>query len=377
MNKYDVEIQMNIYFIKNKMKFKNILIVIMSFVNKRLLKELRLLTIQQNSKNLLDNDYLVSFDESDLTKVFAIIKAPKDSVYRHKFIRLNFDIPNNYPFSPPVVTFVNYDGVRINPTLYEDSRTCCTILNTWPGKNEGWSSSMGVETVILTFLSFLDNNPYMLEPGERDDSTYTTYVLHQTWYTCLIRYLENKNTQPKLFTTFISNYLLLNINNIMTDLYKLNDEYPPDAYETKCFYIGYFTINYDIIINKLSEWYNYIDYKDNYELHTDIDYNTFINTDYSCNICFDTQEVENNSIIKLNCNHEFHTRCIEMHIKNNGNICSLCRTDITEKILDNIKLSKPLKEHLLNWIINPESKRRVKIGSRTYFRLIAEGIIDN
>lgn len=47
----------------------------MSSVNKRLLKELRLLTIQQNSKSLLENDYLVSFDESDLSKVFAIIKG--------------------------------------------------------------------------------------------------------------------------------------------------------------------------------------------------------------------------------------------------------------------------------------------------------------
>jgi len=353
----------------------------MSSVNKRLLKELRLLTIQQNSKNLLENDYLVSFDESDLTKVYAIIKGPQDSVYRHKFIRLNFAIPDNYPFSPPKVSFVNYDGVRINPVLYEDSRTCCTILNTWPGKNEAWSSSMGIETVILTFLSFLDNNPYMLEPGERDDESYTEYVLFQGWYTCLIRYLENKNEQPELFTTFISNYLLLNISDITDDLIVLNENYPPDAYETNCFYIGYYMVNYMQIMNKLGEWYNFIDYKEHVEdENLDLSFNDFSKTEYSCNICFDT----NGGIppydeqIKLSCKHTFHINCIKLHVKNNSNICSLCRTDINkedlDKILDKILDTENNSENT-SWIINPETKRKVKIGSRTYKRLKLENII--
>lgn len=369
----------------------------MSSLNKRLLKELTRLTIQQNSKNLLENDYLVSFDESDLSKVFTIIKAPNDSVYRHKFIRLNFDIPDNYPFSPPKVSFVNYDGVRINPCMYENGNCCATILNTWPGKNEAWSSSMGIETVILTFFSFLDNNPYMLEPGERDDSTYTIYVLHQTWYTCLIRYLENRNEQPELFTTFISNYLLMNISDIIQDLRDLNEDYPPDAYETNCFYIGYYMVNYIQIMNKLSEWYNFIDYKENIEYeNVDLSFNDFSNTDYSCNICFDTngvippydvtqiqddvsmrQSEDEDEHIKLSCKHTFHIECIKLHVKNNGNICSLCRTDISTEDLEKINYA----ENTLfggitpNWIINPETKRKVKIGSQTYKRLKLENII--
>ena len=332
--------------------------------NKRLLKELQRLIIQQRNKPLLENDYLVAFNEENVNTVFTIIKAPNDSVYKHKFIRLNFEIPLDYPFSPPIVTFVNYDSVRIHPNMYENSKCCSTILNTWPSENEKWTSSMGIETILLTFHSFLDNEPYRHEPGGHNDESYTDYVLFQTWNSCLIRYLENSDSQPELFTTFISNYLLLNINSIITDLNYLNQYYTPDVYETNCFYIGLYTINYNIIIRKLVEWYTFIDYKENIEEENnhDIDYDTFINTNYKCNICFDTKE--HHKSIKLSCNHHFHTICLHNHIKNNGNICSLCRTTINT--LDSLDTQ---------WIINPDTKRRVKIGSRTYTRLVTEGII--
>lgn len=361
----------------------------MTFVNKRLLKELRLLTIQQNSKNLLDNDYLVSFDDSDLSKVFAIIKGPKDSLYRHKFIRLNFDIPNDYPFSPPKVSFVNYDGTRLHPVFYETGVVCCTILNTWPSiesesknKLEAWTSSFGIETVILTFLSFLDNEPYTYEANAPNNDSYNTYVLFQGWYTCLIRYLENRNEQPELFTTFISNYLLMNISDIMDDLRDINENYPPDAYSTNCFYIGYYMVNYIQIMNKLGEWYNFIDYKENIEYEDiDLSFNDFSNTDYSCNICFDTNGVvpPYDEEIKLSCKHNFHIECIKLHVKNNGNICSLCRTDINKEDLDKINDNHTENTSFggvnPNWIINPETNRKVKIGSRTYKRLKLENII--
>lgn len=44
--------------------------------------------IQQTQNELLHNDYLIYFDESNINEVSALIKAPHDSVYRHKFIRL-------------------------------------------------------------------------------------------------------------------------------------------------------------------------------------------------------------------------------------------------------------------------------------------------
>ena len=116
-------------------------------MNKRLLKELIQLVNEQNSKPFLENDYLIYFDDSNISKISSIIKGPYDSLYRHKFIRLDFEIPDNYPHSPPKVTFVNHDGVRIHPNMYENGQCCATILNTWGSSiYEKWTSS------ILSFL---------------------------------------------------------------------------------------------------------------------------------------------------------------------------------------------------------------------------------
>lgn len=341
-------------------------------MNKRLLKELRRLILEQNKKPLLENNYLISFDEANMNRVYTIIKCPYDSVYRHKFVRLDFDIPEDYPHSPPKVTFVNYDSVRIHPNMYEDGKCCSTILNTWPSDNEKWTSSMGIETVLLTFHSFFDNNPYTYEPGGRDDSSYTEYVLFQSWKTCLLRYIRDYS-QPELFTTFIHNYLMVYVEDIFIDLTELMDEYPYGPRFTRCFEIDNYTINYDHIIYLLEQYYQYIDYKENYlQKGEDIDYDTFINKDYNCNICFDTNETCD-KIIDLSCKHSFHIKCIDIHINNNGTICSLCRSDINTDDLKQIKGS--LKRTLGDWIINPQTKRRVKVGSRTYQRLLDEGII--
>lgn len=341
-------------------------------MNKRLLKELRNLYIQQNQKEVLQNDYLVYFDESNINKVSALIKAPYDSVYRHKFIRLDFKIPDNYPHSPPEVFFVNHDDVRIHPNMYENGKCCSTILNTWgDSKYEKWTSSMGIETILLTFHSFLDNNPYTYEPGGRDVPSYTVYVLYQSWITCLVRYLQYESNDT--FKQMIHNYMMLHIDDIFSELDKLEEEYPYGTYNTRCFEVDDYVINYERIKQTLQNYYNYIDYIENVveEDEDALDYAQFVNREYACNICFDTNEMEG-SHCSLECGHKFHKRCMKTHIENNSNVCPMCRkelsdTDISlceEKALDNTE-----------WIINPVTKRRVKVGSRTWNNLRDEGII--
>lgn len=367
--------------------------------NKRLLKELQKLILQQNSRSLIDNDYIISFDETNINKVSTIIKGPYESVYRHKFIKLDFDIPNNYPHSPPKVTFVFYDNnnfKRIHPNFYEDGRCCSTILNTWnSGDNDKWTSSMGIETVLLTFQSFLDNSPYKYEPGNKDDESYTQYVLYQTWDTCLLKYLYNKQLQPEIFTNYIYCYILQNIEYIYTDLYQSIYNYPTDVYFSRCFEIFNYTINFNLILQSVGEWYTYIHYKQrkNFEEEEEfeeefeeLEENRFVvtrsNTDhYNCNICFDTksdEEIINSSeesehVINLACSkyHSFHIKCLAKHTKNNGLICALCREEICSKDVE--IMNKYLYKEI--WIINPETKRRVKVGGRTYKRLIDEKII--
>ena len=351
-------------------------------MSKRLLKELSELTKSQNSKLLLENDYLVAFDEENLNKIFAIIKGPKDSLYRHKFIRLDLVIPSDYPHSPPKVSFVNRNGARIHPTLYEDGRCCCTILNTWPSimsesnsKLEAWTSSFGIETVILTFLSFLDNEPYTYEGNAPNNQSYNDYVLYQTWDTCLIRYLIEPQgstaaryldqiDQPELFTIFIKDYILANIEHVFNDLYSSLYKFNYGYYYTKCFDISNYIINYEKIINILQD----LLCENSFATPTctrqrienvkeNVKENDKENIDYQCNICFDT--VKDNIYYTLHCNHSFHKCCLRDHINVNDNICSMCRTKLTKsEILD------------INYIINPLTKRRVKIGGKTYKKLI-------
>jgi ubiquitin-protein ligase len=345
-------------------------------VNKRFLKEIRQLYIEQSQRELLQNDYLIHYDETDINKVYAIIKGPSDSVYRHKFIRLNLKIPENYPHSPPEVTFVNYDGVRIHPNMYENGKCCATILNTWgDSKFEKWTSSMGIETVLLTFHSFLDNNPYMYEPGGRDDPSYTHYVLYQSWSSCLIRYLQNERID--LFTQFIHNYMLTNIDSIFQDLSLYSEMYPYGYYETRCFEIDRYVIDYNRLIMTLQNYYNYINFteytnNDDNEVDNEITFQEFMNREYKCCICYDTDNTEDDIFSLEICKHSFHKQCLKNHVTTNNNICPMCRTEINQQELD--KIQDVILQNDI-WMINPHTKRKIKIGGKTWLFLKKNGDI--
>lgn len=330
------------------------------------MREINLLYKQQQFKDLVDNDFIIAYENENLS---AIIKAPYSSVYRHKFIRLDFEIPRDYPHSPPKVLFKNYDGVRIHPNMYEDGKCCATILNTW-GDNiyEKWTSSMGIENILVMFHSFLDNNPYKYEPGGRDDPSYSIYVQYQSWTTCLINYLI-RETIPE-FKKYIYDYILLNIDQINKDLNELKEMYPTGSYYTRCFEIFDYTINYSKVIDKLQDCYSCIEYNSYFE--DDLEYNLFDlkDTNYSCNICYDTfEDVET---IELDCGHIFHKECCKLHVKNNNKLCSMCRTDITD---DKILLLEINNEEPPEYIINPQTNRRIKVGGKVWKSLINEGVI--
>ena len=329
----------------------------MATLNRRLMHEIsRLSKEQMSKKDLLDNDYLVEIDESDLSIVRAIIKAPAESVYKHTFIRLNFKIPENYPHSPPEVTFVNHDSVRIHPNMYEDGKCCSTILNTWPSDNEKWTSSMGIETVLLAFMSFLDYHPYTHEPGGRDDPSYTIYVRYQSFKTCLIRYIQYE-TNP-LFLKYISMYLFRFKDQIFRDIRNLEWEVPFDFYYTSCFEIDRYYLDYSQIRDMLSTYMTFflgddgISDTDDASDELGSSQECHINkTDFSCEICFDTgnhTSRDPDPLLTLECFHIFHEKCLTTHISQNGEICPICRKDST------------------NWVINPLTNRRVKRNSRTY-----------
>lgn len=111
-----------------------------------------------------NEDYFAFFRDDDLLSFDAYVVGPDDSVYKHKLVKLHFDIPSNYPMvrapnqarawlemrnslapqTPPKVKFIQYTGSRIHPNLYVEGKVCLSILGTWPG--EPWTFSMNCNT---------------------------------------------------------------------------------------------------------------------------------------------------------------------------------------------------------------------------------------
>lgn len=123
--------------------------------------------------------------EGDMKKGRALIIGPEDTPYA--FCPLLFDIllPDDYPFSPPKVTFMTNDGAtRFHPNLYSVGKVCLSILGTWSGPS--WASTMSISTVLSSIQSLLDSNPITNEPGwekytlaDAKAANYADWVQHQ------------------------------------------------------------------------------------------------------------------------------------------------------------------------------------------------------
>jgi len=290
---------------------------------KRIHKELTSLLKTQNSRKLLENDFIIS-PESTLECIKVIVKCPQDSLYRHKFVRLNFNIPENYPYEPPSVQFLNHDQSRIHPNMYEDGKCCATILNTWGDRiDEKWTSCMSIESVIVGFMSLFDNDPYVHEPGNRGDDSYNIYVLYQTWYTCCIEYLVNET--DTLFTNFINEYIKENIDDISRYIDYCIYLYPYGEYFTNCYDIDAYELDYQYV--------KYVILGASKKLTQEIEspitksYIPNVSRD-NCLVCYDTRGIDD-FYKTLSCGHKFHILCIEDHMKYNQMLCPLCRAMIS------------------------------------------------
>lgn len=328
-------------------------------MNKRLQKEIMNLLKEQN----IDSDFLIQQDEVNLGKIYAICKGPNDSLYRHKFIRLNLLIPDNYPFEPPQMIFVNYNNKRIHPNMYENGKCCATILNTWgTNENEKWTSSMTIKSLLISFMSLFDNDPYTFEPGGKGDESYNTYVHFETWHSCLINYLQYETIEE--FRNFINHYLLHNEFHIFKELNDYSFYYTYGWYYCKCFEIDDYCIDYDEIYLNLQYYLNNLitsnlnsTQKSIVDLQDPTNVPIQENSIIKCTICHDTKNYE--SFKELECGHKFHSICLADSItKSKLNLCPICRHPISKEKLEEIK-----------WIINPLTKKRIKIHGKTFNKI--------
>ena len=148
------------------------------------------------NQKLNDLGIYVQFDEENMLRAKAMITGPKDSLYESGFLFFNIYFPNNYPYSPPDISYVSRNKVRIHPNLYVGShssgfgKVCWSILGTWSGPK--WTTIMDITTVLITIQSLLDQNPLHHEPGQEKENGsinnyYNEVIRYETLNTLLIR----------------------------------------------------------------------------------------------------------------------------------------------------------------------------------------------
>jgi ubiquitin-conjugating enzyme E2 Z len=103
-------------------------------------------------------------DEMNGRRGYAMIIGPEGTPYAFCPLFFTFQLPADYPFSSPAVTFVTTDGAtRFHPNLYVGGKVCLSILGTWSGPS--WAAVMTISTVLSSIQSLLEPNPIVNEPG--------------------------------------------------------------------------------------------------------------------------------------------------------------------------------------------------------------------
>jgi ubiquitin-conjugating enzyme E2 Z len=164
---------------------------------KRIQKELR-----DVHRDPMDGIF-VTCDESNVTRIHALVVGPFETPYAGGFFYFVLDLPDDYPHQPPKATLMTTDGgrVRFNPNLYADGKVCLSILGTWAGP--GWSPTLSISSVLISIQSLMNHRPFCNEPGfetsasKRDIDLYNECVAHETIRVAVCDVLEEGTTTSR------------------------------------------------------------------------------------------------------------------------------------------------------------------------------------
>ena len=96
-----------------------------------------------------------------------MIHGPKSTPYEDGLFFFDFQLPADYPASPPSTQYISYCSDRLNPNLYEDGKVCVSLLGTWQGKGtETWSHESNLLQLLVSIQGLiLVREPYFNEAG--------------------------------------------------------------------------------------------------------------------------------------------------------------------------------------------------------------------
>jgi ubiquitin-conjugating enzyme E2 Z len=167
---------------------------------KRLPKEIA------DAKALESSGIYYEADEVNGRRGYAMIIGPEGTPYAFCPLFFIFNLPADYPFSCPAVTFITTDGAtRFHPNLYVGGKVCLSILGTWSGPS--WAAVMTISTVLSSIQSLLEPNPIVNEPSwekftlenprAKDYSEYVQHALVSHSLRSLIR-LKKGDVPPEM-----------------------------------------------------------------------------------------------------------------------------------------------------------------------------------
>lgn len=170
-------------------------------------------------------------NEDDILKGKALIIGSKDTPYENGFYLFDFSFPENYPHSPPEVTFKTNDGTtRFNPNLYTTGKVCLSILNTWQG--EQWTGCQTISSVLLALCTLFNDKPLLNEPAvteqHRDYKNYNKIITYKNFDTAMLRILDNEYTKTNfsMFTHIMQAHFLERFDANIKKLNELCKTYP-------------------------------------------------------------------------------------------------------------------------------------------------------
>jgi hypothetical protein len=187
--------------------------------------------------------------------------GPSDTPYEYGYYFFNIEMPNNYPFNPPKVTYCTQNGkTRFNPNLYTNGKVCLSIINTWTGPR--WTSCNTITTVLLSIQALVFvSNPLHNEPGFENENgikniNYNILLTYNNFRTAIYKMIVNPPLTFEEFNSitiknFIDNYEKI-IENIDKNMDK-NDK----SYHFNFYNMGE-KLNYIEVKNKLSNLYKNI-----------------------------------------------------------------------------------------------------------------------
>lgn len=226
----------------------------MDFVNRRILKDIELLN--KNKSELQKRGIYYHVNDTDITHLkVLVIPRPKNegtlySPYTYGNFLFSIKFENDYPLSPPKVTFhPQQNFCRLHPNYYQNGKVCLSVINTWAGND--WTPSTSLLSLINILEERFNENAVCFEPGRENTSPaskhlYNIAVEYAKYYITILTidtYQEFSDFKEVIQQELIANmpFLMDRAKHLKVCVGKRTIS---DTYTNQ------FEINYDYIINK-------------------------------------------------------------------------------------------------------------------------------